>query len=366
MLRGKFLGSALRSRGFGIFLAAFGIYSVCPPFLSYDSYWTVPVALNILHHGRTDVDEFIAAAPRAARGSAECVPSGLPAVSHADRAACFGGHVYNYFPLGVSILSLPVLFVLQTLAPVLSPLLPRSLPLFRNFAVASFVSGDLLHGYALAELWTASFFGALAVWVQYRTSLLFLSPRASTWLAALFAFGTAEWSVGTRSLGQHGISVLLLSTALYLLLRGFKEPRFLPFTAVPLALAFTVRPSNAISVVAVTAFIALHQRRYLPGFAAWSLPVAIPFLAYNILVRHSFLPLYYRTGPPFSSPWPGLAMQLFSPSRGLLIFTPVFLFSAIGVRLAFRRRWIFPLTPYLATILAAHALVISLWWPGYC
>jgi len=312
------------------------------------------------------VDELIAAAPLPARGSAECVPAGLPAVSHADGNSCAGGHIYNFFPLGVSILSLPVIFVLQTLTSILSPFVPRSLPLFGNPIIASFFSGDLLQGSPLAELWTASFFGAVAVLLQYRTNLLFLSAQASTWLAALFALGTAEWSVGSRSLGQHGISVLLISTALYLLLRGLKEPRWLQFTAIPLALAFTVRPANAISVVLITLFIVVHRRRYLLRFVAWSLPVALPFFVYNILVRHSLVPLYYRTGPPFSSVWPGLAMQLFSPSRGLLIFTPVFVFSAIGMALAFRRRWIFPLAPYLVAIVALHALVISLWWPGHC
>jgi hypothetical protein len=59
-------------------------------------------------------------------------------------------------------------------------------------------------------------------------------------------------------------------------------------------------------------------------------------------------------------------MQLISPSRGLLIFTPVFLFSVAGIVVALRNRWIFPLTPYLASILVLHSLLISMWWPGYC
>src|SRR5713226_4042226 len=127
-----------------------------------------------------------------------------------------------------------------------------------------------------------------------------------------------------------------------------------------------VRPSNAIAVLLLTIFVAIHGRQYFLRYVAWSLPVSIPFFAYNILVRHSPLPLYYRTGPPFSSMLPGLTMQLFSPSRGLLIFTPVFAFSLFGIAIAYRRRWIFPLAPYLAAIIVLHAIAISFWWPGHC
>jgi MFS superfamily sulfate permease-like transporter len=59
-------------------------------------------------------------------------------------------------------------------------------------------------------------------------------------------------------------------------------------------------------------------------------------------------------------------MNLFSPSRGLLVFTPVFLFSIAGMVLAWRWRWCFPLAPYLIAILLAHSVIIAPYWPGHC
>jgi hypothetical protein len=53
---------ARRSTGRLLFLAALVIYSVCPPFTSFDSYWTVPTALSLIEHGSTAADNYVAAA----------------------------------------------------------------------------------------------------------------------------------------------------------------------------------------------------------------------------------------------------------------------------------------------------------------
>src|SRR3954463_12536768 len=65
----------------GLFLFAFVwlVYSICPPFLSYDSYWTTATAVSLLEHGTTRVDTFVASAPRIADYGLECVPAQGPA-----------------------------------------------------------------------------------------------------------------------------------------------------------------------------------------------------------------------------------------------------------------------------------------------
>jgi hypothetical protein len=101
-------------------------------------------------------------------------------------------------------------------------------------------------------------------------------------------------------------------------------------------------------------------------FLLFAVPVAVPFFAYNLIVGHAVFPLYYTTGPPFTSPLAGLARDFFSPSRGLFIFTPIFLFSLAGMVLAWRTKWCFPLAPYLMATLLLHSLLVALWWPGHC
>jgi hypothetical protein len=59
------------------------------------------------------------------------------------------------------------------------------------------------------------------------------------------------------------------------------------------------------------------------------------------------------------------AANWISPSRGLLVFTPVFLFSLAEVYLSLRERWLFPLAPYFAVIIALHSVLIAQYWPGH-
>jgi hypothetical protein len=262
---------------------------------------------------------------------------------------------------------LPLVALMKGGLALAGPLAPHA-GFFARREVAAFFAGDLLGGRPLAELWCASTIGALTVWVQYQIALLFLSQAAAMWYALLFAFGTTEWSLASRNLSPHGLTLLLLSAAFYLLLRGGEEGSGVRYgwAGFLLALAFTVRPSNAISCVVLALYVAIHRRAHLLRFLLWAAPVAVVFFGYQVLVRHSLIPLYL-TAPKMRNPfWAGVMMNFFSPSRGLFIFTPVFLFSLAGMVLAWKRRWCGMLAPYLVAIVVLHALVVMTIWPGHC
>src|ERR1039457_2560725 len=360
--------SGPRSRhftGFWLFAGVLLVYSICPPFISYDSYWSVPTALSILGHGSTAVDEFVPSAPAESHYALECVPAVGPPVPYGLANGCPGGHWYNLYPIGVPVLALPLVFLLKIKAAFWGPLLPKTGPLFAQPAIAAFFAGDFVAGHSLVELWCASTFGAIAVWLEYRIASRFLPRRQAVWLALLFAFGTAEWSVASRNLLQHGLTVLLLSAALYSALAAREQPSRIRFAGLALALASTVRPSNAISAAVFTLYVAIHYRRSLASFLLWTLPAAVPYLAYNLVVQHSLIPLYARSSPERYPAFAGVAMHLFSPSRGLFVFTPIIVFSVAGMILAWRLRWCWPLAPYLAAIVVLHtALIVSIW-PGH-
>lgn len=350
------------------FLVAWVVFSACPPFTSFDSFWTVPTSLSLVFRGDTNVDEYAAAAPAQALYALECVEPGKPAVvSAAELPPCPGGHYYNFYPLAVPVLAAPFVALMQQGTWLLAPLLEARLPSGLHPAIRSFLTGDLIGGRPLAELWTAAFLAALAAALQFKIAARFLPFRHASLLTLVFAFGTSTWSVGSRSLMQHGPSLLMLTAALYLAVRALENPRLLPVAALPLAAAVTLRPTNAISAAAFTLFAAVHHGRRLPEFLLWSLPVALPFFAYNLSVRNGVLPRYFLTRPQYSLPAlaAGLPAHLFSPSRGLFVFTPVYLFSLAGIYFSFRRRWLFPLAPYLAAIPLLHALAVAPWLPGH-
>jgi hypothetical protein len=352
--------------GARLFAGALLVYSLCPPFSGYDSYYVVPTALSVLGRGETTVDPYVPAAPPASRYAVECVAATGESRYYFEAEGCLGGHWYNYFSPGVPALATPLIALIRAGVSVFGALFPRAAAEAPHPLVVAFLSGDLIGGRAVVELLCAAFFGALAVLVQYAILRKLLPEPYAVGVTLIFAFGTSEWSIASRSLTQHGLSILLLSLAILLAILARERPSRIALAGIPIALSFTVRPSNAITVVVFTLFVAIHYRRELWRFLACAAPIAIAFLVYNLHTRHALFSRYYDADSPEQHPpLLGFAMHWISPSRGVLMFTPVFLFSLAAIVLAIRRRWLFPLSPYLAAILVLHSLLISRYWGGH-
>jgi len=117
-------------------------------------------------------------------------------------------------------------------------------------------------------------------------------------------------------------------------------------------------------VVAFTAFVLLRYRRYFLRYLLWAAAVAIPFVWYSWSIYHALLPIYYRayTGLSFATFPEALIGQLVSPSRGLLIFSPVLVLSFAGIILKIKRRRWQAHDTLLISIITLHWVLISLWW----
>jgi hypothetical protein len=95
-------------------------------------------------------------------------------------------------------------------------------------------------------------------------------------------------------------------------------------------------------------------------------------IAYNYSIYHAILSPYYRTPLDGFLPrnWPkfseALTGNLISPSRGLFVYTPVFLLSVWSMG---RGLWKTPLARWLAISVLIHWIVVSSyvanWWAGH-
>jgi hypothetical protein len=220
------------------------------------------------------------------------------------------------------------------------------------------------------EILVASLFVALTTVLVYFVGRLFLSRSSSVVLAAVFAFCTPAWSTASRALWQHGPSMLMLTAALLIVLRAREKPFLVQYASVPLALSFIIRPTNALSIIALTLFVALRHRGYLARYLVWGLAVAIPFLAYNVSIYHAVVSPYYLpqrvgAGVHFLE---ALAGNLVSPSRGLFTFSPVLAFSICGMALGLRSQKDRLLDFSLFAVIILHWLAVSSyphWYGGY-
>ncbi len=166
------------------------------------------------------------------------------------------------------------------------------------------------------------------------------SPARALWITVACALGTASFSTSSQALWQHGPSELALAAALLALVRARAPGRewAAGLAGSPLAFAVVCRPTNVAFAVAFGLYVAVRHRRVLvPFMAGASLPVAFQ-IAYSLVY---FGEPFWNPFPVSSIRWRGqptqtLAGLLFSPSRGLFVYSPVLIFAVAGMVRALR------------------------------
>lgn len=196
------------------------------------------------------------------------------------------------------------------------------------------------------------------------------APPVALLLTAAYALGTTAWMIGSQALWQHGMAQLLLIGLLLLLTAPATLARAL-LAGLLCALVTGTRPANAVLSAALGVYGLFWAGRKAPAFAAGAaVPVGL-VLFYNVTVVGAIGGAYATLGSitffqhDIRS---GLAGLLFSPTRGLLVFSPFLAFLA----LAWRHRPLDPGDRRLAiAILAGVAAQTSMyaltdWRAGVC
>lgn len=311
--------------------------------ISSDSMWSVPLAKSVLSDGDLWLDEY--------RRVAESRNKYGLRIKR-DRPV---SHLYSFFPFGTAFLISPAIWIYEQSPLFFCNLLPRA---DCNIDSSAFAQRVLLEKVLASIIVTLT-----------GLCLFIASRRVATDAAALaatlsFYFLSSSWSIVSRGLWQHGPSMLMLSCTLVLL----TAPKTVSFAGLALGWAYLIRPTNAISVATTGVFIFVTKG--LNTSWKYLVLVGIPVL---VLVCWSYtnlgklLPGYY-SGNRLSiglQVFHGIAVNLISPSRGLLWFTPILILCLVpGSRSIFN-------TPLNRTAIASiilHLLAVSAfpeWWAGH-
>jgi hypothetical protein len=231
----------------------------------------------------------------------------------------------------------------------------------------------------------------------FLAALAFLRPGTAAWLALAYGLGTCVWSSSSQTLWQHGPMEFFLALGTYSLLQR-QRPRAAYWVGLSYAMAFACRPTAAIVVVAACIYYLMVDRRALLLCVAGGLPVALLLAAYNLHLFGTLLVFGQvdvgggATGSaqiPAAVPLIPVAMAapvgtagryfhtsllrgiggiLVSPSRGLLVFSPVVIAAFWGLLRVFRDRRFSALRPVGLAAVALCLLVARWtgWWGGWC
>jgi hypothetical protein len=262
----------------------------------------------------------------------------------------------------------------------------------------------------LAKL-AASFACAVSVSLVYLTLRRLTAPRPALWIALIYAFATSTWSVSSQGLWQTAWSQPLLAAAFYFLVRAREEQgRFLIWAGLMLALSVACRSPNIVFAALLTIYV-LHEHWWggrggegadfevedasgsgvvRPNPEPRTLKPLLSFLIFPILIGAGLAAyrLYYFaslaggyahemsrlehsevTKFAFSYPhWTAFWGLLISPSRGILVLSPVLIFSVIAMGIVLWRRRD-RMMVYISIASIALVIFYSAWsvWDGaYC
>lgn len=341
-----------------LFVVVFAVYAVSPVMQNTDSFLSLPTAHSIVHRGDLYLDNF----------------TSRPVVNHYGHSVLPNGHSVNGYPWTPALFLVPAVVGLDLahavgLGPDAKQIIdePRSAGLDETDLVQALTASLVV---ALAAVFVAL--------IAYER--LTGSDRRRRWLALAiatgFAFGTAAWSTASRALWQHGPSMLALAVGLLMAQRlvldapeGSVATRRAVLMGVALAASYTFRPTNAIPVLLLSAWMFWQQRRRFGAYVLGAALVALPWLLVNQLTFGELFPSYTPGGKLgwHQDFFEALATNLVSPARGLLVYTPIALLAIPGVFLT--RLRLRPLDRVLALCVVLHLLAVSAsretWWGGH-
>jgi hypothetical protein len=192
---------------------------------------------------------------------------------------------------------------------------------------------------------------------------LHASRRDAMVVALSYGLASCAFSVVSQALWQHGPAELFLTLGIYLLVRDGRWSVSLAGAA--FAAAAVCRTPAALFALAALVYVAWQRRRALIGFVLAALPLVAAQAAYN--TYYFGAPWHFPQAEPLgvAQPWGhsmlvGLPGLLVSPSRGLFVYTPIFLFLLWRPLKLWQKNG--PLVRCLLVATLALILVFSNWW----
>ena len=259
------------------------------------------------------------------------------------------GHLSSTYPIGNAILTFPIYFLFFVGIKVTE--------FYQNFVLGNSVDflrladpsfeGPLQNYQKLAAVGVASF----STVVFYLANRLKFNGAIALLSTFIFAFATSTWMTGSQGLWQHGSSNLAVLCIIFCLLKanraqGKNRKVLLVLTGVFCGLLPGIRSTSllySVAAIAYAFFIYRQEALYL----LLGLPSALISASWNIYYFGfslsklvvggysrfsdkdvSFTNSYYKL--TLEQFWAGFSGLLISPSRGILVFTPVSVLAVPG------------------------------------
>ncbi|WP_414548184.1 protein O-mannosyl-transferase family [Anabaena sp. CCY 0017] len=230
------------------------------------------------------------------------------------------------------------------------------------------------------EKLAASITTAITVTIFYLSLRLKFNQGLSLLSTFIFAFATNTWMTSSQGLWQHGISNLALIIIIFCLLKANRatdqyQQKWLLLAGLFCGLLPGIRPTSAIYAIA-TIFYSVFIYRFKAIFLLCGLITAIPSFVWNLYYFGNLTGGYSNlfSASPYIFTLNNFIEAslgtLISPSRGIVIFSPVVLFSIFGAYKVFKLRFhkdeqLIGCMTIAGIILLLSYCFYRVWWAGH-
>lgn len=261
-------------------------------------------------------------------------------------------HVYSSYPIALPILITPLY------APAVFGAQLSNWPTEKIISLSPLMEKDM-----------AALIASLSVVMLFLLVRKIADDRTALFLTLLYAFGTETWSVSSQALWQHGGSELMIICSLYYLKLAFDEEKGAYYTLAGLfaGLSAAIRPTDLLFLAASYVYIsfAKHRKKRVLFYSIFPIIIGLMVVGYNLFVFGDVRGGYIQEFN--SNILVGLAGVLISPSRGLFVYSPVFIFVLVGIIVWFRQGRVFCPSIYSVSLMfvISHIILISKWFSWY-
>jgi len=272
--------------------------------------------------------------------------------------------------------------ILYPAYPVVTPLLVTPLYILPYLAMKLLhIPLDMTNGicflivYGMEKL-AASAVTAAAVVVFYAGMKRIVRGDVAVATALILAFGTCMWSINSQALWQHGMIAFLFSVLFALIVRNEEKNdlRIAAALGICSSLLVFARPADMFLALPAFVYALLYGRKFFAVYLSAGFLAALPVVSYNELAAGGLFGGYGSLLSEFSFGIPSVALHmagvLVSPSRGLLVFTPVVLLAIPGILMVRSRvagpllqktLWCFGIALILEILVYS---AFNCWWAG--
>lgn len=232
---------------------------------------------------------------------------------------------------------------------------------------------------AVAKL-TASLLVAGCAVLVFLSALRFVARREALALGLLYGIGSCAWAISSQTLWQQSVTQLFLALGAFFFLREGGKREHAALAGLAFGAATATRVTGLLVLGSVAVYLLIYERHRLPAFVIGALPAPIAIGAYNFhffgsplvfaqeLVGHRIALEKTGSAELWQTPiFKGLIGLLVSPSRGLLIFSPLLALGLWGMVRAWRDARYRSLRPLVAS--AAVMMLLQCkwfdWWGGW-